>query len=45
LPADTVICLMRPFEGTPWAKSNDKEQYAMERDTFVALLTFTNHDD
>ena len=45
LPADTMICLMRPFEGTPWAKSNDKEQYQFEKDVFVNMVSFANKDD
>lgn len=45
LPADTVICLMRPYEGTPWAKSSDEEAYQFECDMFRAIVTFTAEDE
>ena len=45
MPADTVICLMRPYEGTPWAKSANEEAYQFECDMFRALVTFVNEDE
>ena len=45
LPADTVICLMKPYKGAPGSRSADEEAYQFECDTFRALVTFANEDE
>ncbi len=37
LPADTVICLMRPLV---WGGSSDEEAYRFEQEAFCALVTY-----
>lgn len=39
LPADTVVCIMRPYI---WGASSDSEKYQISEDFFKALISFEN---